>query len=209
MTGKGTLLMTLLVLATPGMAFSQQRGSSWTPELSISGGVGHVFRLQDQSFGGRGNIGGSMAIAHRSGFVIELEADRIFGLEPQLTPCGIAGVTCIGTGFDGPRTTTVTALNVQCRFTSRRLQPYLTAGIGALWSRSFHSLTHVRGVIAEITTMQSSDRGFGPDVGGGLRIALGRRVAISPEIRWLNAPWLSRENLAATRVMLRATYACR
>ena len=50
------------------------------------------------------------------------------------------------------------------------------------------------------------DRGFGPDLGAGLRIVLSPHVAISPEIRWLDASLMSRENLAITRLGIGATY---
>ena len=53
---------------------------------------------------------------------------------------------------------------------------------------------------------ESRDRGFGPDLGAGLRIVLSPHVVISPEIRWLDASLVSRENLAITRLGIRTTY---
>jgi hypothetical protein len=86
------------------------------------------------------------------------------------------------------------------------VQPYLVAGLGVLWSRSLHTVTQAQGRTATISEFETRDRGFGPDLGAGLRVALGRGFTVSPEVRWLDAPWLSRANLAVTRLMLRVDY---
>jgi opacity protein-like surface antigen len=90
-----------------------------------------------------------------------------------------------------------------------RVQPYVTGGLGVMWSRSLHSVTQVRGSIATNTEFASSDRGFGPDLGAGLRLRLARSWSVEMEARWLDAPWLSRQNLAVTRLLAGATYAIR
>ena len=41
----------------------------WTPEVSASVGLGHVFRFDDETFGDRLNAGVAVAIAHRAGQV--------------------------------------------------------------------------------------------------------------------------------------------
>ena len=180
---------------------------TWTPEVSFGAGVGHVFRYNDEGFGNRGNLGGSAALVHRSGFVIELEADRTSGLDPRPTPCGVVGVTCVGQGRDGPTSATVTSVGIQYRLKGERVRPYFTAALGVLWTTSLSSITRVNGSVASISESESSDRGFGPDLGAGVRIALTKHLAVSPEIRWLDAPWLSRANLAVTRLTVRTSYA--
>jgi hypothetical protein len=199
------LRITLVVIVlAPSPAAAQT--ASWTPDLSGSVGLGHVFRWDDQSYGDRATVGGGVAIAHSSGWALEIAGDRTAGLEPPLAACGIANVTCVGVGHDGPRSIAVASLTVHYRFRTGRVQPYLLGGLGMMWSRSVHSVTHVQGPIAIISESESSDRGFGPDLGAGLRLAIGRGLSISPEVRWLDAPWRSRQNLAVTRLQLRATY---
>ena len=200
--------ITLVVLVfAPSLTAAQT--ASWTPELSGSAGLGHVFRWDDQSFGNRANVGGGVAVSHPSGWAIEIAGDRTAGLEPPLVPCGIANVTCVGVGHDGPRSIAVASLTVHYRLRAGRVQPYVFGGLGMMWSRSVHSVTHVQGPIATISESESSDRGFGPDLGAGLRVAIGRGVSISPEVRWLEASWRSRQNLAVTRLQLRVTYSIR
>jgi hypothetical protein len=168
-------------------------------------GLGHVFRWDDQTFGDPPAAGASIAIAHVSGWTFEGAAERVFGLQPHPAPCGV-NVPCVGSARYGPFATAVTSMTVQYRFNRARVRPYLVAGLGVLWSRSLHSITQARGSHATLSEFDTRDRGFGPDLGAGLRIRLGHGIAASPEVRWLDAPWLSRQNLAVTRVMLRVDY---
>jgi hypothetical protein len=56
------------------------------------------------------------------------------------------------------------------------------------------------------TEAEVTETGFGLDFGAGLRLSLSRAISVSPEIRWLDAPWLSGANLAVTRVVARTAY---
>jgi hypothetical protein len=202
-----SMLGALLVAAAPAAAAAQT--SAWSPELAVSAGLGHVFRWDDQTFGDRVNAGAGVAVAHPSGWVVELQADRTFNLVPRQAPCGVVGVTCVGIGHDGPRSMTVASLVAHYRFRGKWLQPYLIGGLGVMWSRSAHSETRVQGATATISEFESRDRGFGPQLGVGARVPLGRHWSVNPELRWLDAPWLSGENLAVTRVVLTLVYAVR
>ena len=196
------IIVTFITLCAPIAAGAQ----TFTPEVSFATGMGHVFRYNDESFGNPLTAGGAVALVHPSGFAIEMLVDRTAGLEPKPTPCGVVGVTCIGDGRYGPTSSTVTSVGVQYRLKGKRVRPYFTAALGMLWSRSLSSVTRVSGSVATITDSAEHDRGFGPDLGAGVRIALAKGLAISPEIRWLDAPWLARANLAVTRLSIRTSY---
>jgi opacity protein-like surface antigen len=203
MKGPQSLAVVLIALGVPAAAAAQ----TWTPEVSIAAGMGYVFRYSDEGFGNHWNAGGGAALVHRSGFAIEFEADHTFGFEGKPTPCGIVGVTCVGEGRYGPTSATVTSVGIQYRLKGERVRPYFTAALGVLWTTSLSSITRVSGSVATISeTEESSDYGFGPDLGAGVRIALTKNLAISPEIRWLDAPWISRQNLAVTRLTVRTSY---
>jgi hypothetical protein len=199
------LVAVLAIAALPSVAEAQS--PAWTPEVSVSVGLGHVFRWEDQTYGDRFNAGGGAAVAHASGWAIEWHADRTFGLDPNPAPCGHVNVTCVGSARYGPTSMAVMSINVRYQFDGRRIRPYLVGGLGAMWSRSLHSTTWVRGSVATITESASSDRGFGPDLGAGLRIPIAPSWSMHTEVRWLEAPWLSRQNLAVTRLLAGATYA--
>ena len=61
-------------------------------------------------------------------------------------------------------------------------------------------------MVAAPTASWAQSTGFGLDFGAGLRLSLSRAISVSPEIRWLDAPWMSGANLAVTRVVLRTAY---
>jgi len=113
--------------------------------------------------------------------VIEFEADRVFGLEPEPAPCGLVNNTCVGGGRYGPREATVASLGVHDRFRGDRIQPFLSAGVGVLWTATLHTTTYGGTRPAVMVESESRDHGFGPDLGAGLRIMLSPHVAISPE----------------------------
>jgi hypothetical protein len=56
---------------------------------------------------------------------------------------------------------------------------------------------------------QFNSAGFGPDLGAGVRLRVARSWSMETEVRWLDAPWLSRQNLAVTRLLAGVTYARR
>lgn len=197
--------LTIIIAGIPSVVGAQS--GIWTPEVSIGGGLAHVFRWDDRSYGDRTNAGAGVAIAHSSGWAFEVHADRTFGLTPRQAPCGLVNVICVGVGHEGPTSMAVAAIDARYHFGKHRLQPYLIAGLGILWSRSMESLTQVEGPIASVTESLSRDRGFGPELGGGLRLPIGHGWSVNGELRWLDAPWLSRQNLAITRLVANVTYA--
>jgi hypothetical protein len=196
------IAISTLCLAVPCLA----QDDRWSPEISAGIGIGHVFRFDDETFGDPLSAGAAVSLAHRSGVVFELEIDRVFGLEPKPAPCGLVNRTCVGDGRYGPREAAVASLAIHYRFKGHRIQPFLFAGIGVLWTTSLHTTTYANTNPAVMVETESRDRGFGPDLGAGLRIRLSPHIAISPEVRWLDAPLLSRENLAITRLGVWTTY---
>jgi opacity protein-like surface antigen len=197
--------VTILALLVSRASWAQSP-PLFIPELSVGVGLGHVFRFEDQTFGDRLNLGVSVAMVHRSRFAFELEASKTRELSPIPAPCGIVGITCVGVGHDGPRSVMSMSANLQYRFRNRRLQPYVSAGLGVMRSRSLHSTTRVTGSQGMVTEEESRNTGFGPDLGAGVRIPISRSLSINPEIRWLEAAFMSRENLAVTRLTLRVAY---
>jgi hypothetical protein len=201
------MLITIAILSIAATSSAQQASApSIEREGSMSVGLGHVLVYQGSTLGDRVNIGGGFGIFHRSGIGVEIEINRTLGFAPGLAPCAIEGTFCYGTTHTGIRPPTVMAAVVHYRFKGQRVRPYLTGGIGALFSRSVQPTSPVGGPEIIHTEAEVGETGYGPDLGAGLRVAVSRRFSVSPEIRWLDAPWLSGANLAVTRIVARTAY---
>ncbi len=194
-----------LNLASLVGAEERDRDRGWTTEVSATVGAGHVFRFDDEGFGTPFNAGAAIGVAHRTGFLVEFGVEQVFGLEAKPAPCGLVDNTCTGGGRYGPYEAAVAAVTVQYRFRGHRVQPFVLAGIGKLATSSFHTTTYAATRPAVMVESASSDSGFGPDLGGGLRLNVTRFLAVSPEVRWLDASLRSRENLAVARFGIRTT----
>jgi opacity protein-like surface antigen len=200
-----------LLIGDAESSWAQPGGSAWTPEVSAAAGLGHVFRYRDETYGDEPNLSGAVILRHARGLAFEIEANRTIGLTAGPAPCGVLidGVpaTCTGSAREGALAATSLSFNLHYLFTGRRVQPYLLGGLGVLRTRMVSSITTVRDGAATQTEQEDSATGLGPDIGAGLRIPLGTRLTIAPEIRWLEAASLSRHNLAVTRASVRVSFA--
>lgn len=196
------------VISVPTTGWAQPTPTErFAREVSVSVGLGHAFVYEGNTLGDRLNIGGSLAIVHRSGFGVEFEVNRTLGFSPELAPCALEGTRCFGPTHTGIRPPTIASVNLQYRFKGRRVQPYLTAGLGVMWSKSVYGFGPIGGPdLLPQAEAEMSDTGFGPDLGAGLRLALSRAISISPEIRWLEGSFFSRSNLSVTRIVVRTAY---
>jgi opacity protein-like surface antigen len=123
------------VISVPTTSWAQPQSPPtprFTREVSVSVGLGHVFVYEGATLGDRLNIGGSLAIVHRSGVGVEFEVNRTLGFSPGLAQCAIEGTFCFVTTHAGIRPPTIASVNFQYRYKARRVQPYVTAGIAVV-----------------------------------------------------------------------------
>lgn len=176
-----------------------------TPEFFATLAWGHLFRFGDRTFGDRPNIGGGLGLRHRSGLGIEFELNRTLGLSPTLAPCGLT-VPCAGTGHEGVRAATIASANVLYHFSKSRIQPYLTVGIGALWSKGVSTTTLAGETQAIQTEQEWRDTGLALNWGGGVRILITRAISLRSEYRFYNSTLRSRVNLSLIRASIGVGY---
>lgn len=213
--GRGLLVacacaLSLNAVATPARA-QEIRPDRWTPEVAVTVGLGHVFRFEDRTYGDGLNLGVGVGVRHRRGPGIEFDLDRTLGLGASAAPCGLIvddrPAVCVGRGRDG--VLAAMAISVRARWEFRRsrtVRPYISAGPGWLVTRSVWSTATVTDRAVVLSEREERDAGVGPDVGVGLRLALGPGVTLSPEVRWLEGAARSRLNLATTRASVRAAW---
>jgi hypothetical protein len=175
MTSRARLAIVLSVFASgalvPAPALAQTastRGS--TVELFVTVGIGKLWRFEGRSFGKGLNVGIGLAAKRENGVGVSVQIDRTFWLSRLRTPY---------------RAPTVATANFLYFFGDRRVQPYLMAGMSALWS---------------------DEVGFGPNLGAGFRADAGDRWSVGPDIQWAEGAWLSRSNLSVTRFTVASGY---
>lgn len=172
------------------------------PEVFVSIGHGHLFRIEDNPIGSGPNIGAGIGLRHRSGLGFDVELNRTLGLAASTAPCGIANVPCEGSARQGVTGATILSFNMRYEFTRARVRPYLTGGIGPLWSKGFSPTLYASEQRAIFREESWNDTGLAVAFGGGLRIGLTRSLSLQPELRVYNATALSRANLSLFRPSL-------
>ncbi len=170
-------------------------------------GVGRLFRFDDKSFGNGPNLGAGVGLRLRNGLGFEFEWNRTLGLSLVPAPCGIAGLQCEINARQGVSSANVASANVFYYFSrSYRVQPYVTGGLGALWSKGKEVSILVQDSTAIAREEDWSDTGLAWNIGAGLRIEAGKGFWLRPEIRLLDATARSRANLSLFRASIGAGY---
>jgi opacity protein-like surface antigen len=198
------LAVSLVIVLVPRVVHGQTATSAGlTREVFGSIGAGHLFRFNDQTFGDELNLGAGFGV-RGSRLGVEFEVNRLFGLTPGPAPCGIA--SCSGEGREGVMSATIASANLLYYLSSSRIQPYVSGGLGGLWSESVHSTLTVVGNSGTITEQTDRDAGLALNFGGGVRIGLHKSFSIRPEVRFYSSTAHSRENLSMIRTSIGAVF---
>jgi hypothetical protein len=139
---------------------------------------------------GRLSLGGAWGVRHRNGFGVELELSRTFGDASRLVPCtgleALGDVSgCRGGGRRGLAETTVGSAKIQYFFSEGRAQPYVSGGVGIFAQTFWHSWVYRdRYPYEEVRIYEARGQwnGLAFLAGGGVRIALGRRFSLRPDV---------------------------
>ena len=141
-----------------------------------------------------------MRIHRRVG--IGFEAERVRNLEPSAVPCGL--VACSGSAVHGVRSASHFSFNVLYYLAgSSRAAPFILGGVGMLQSRSASAVTY-GGTNSGVIVQQAdeTDRGVSLEFGGGVRIPIGGRLSLRPEIRIVDSTIRSRSNLGLMQMTI-------
>ncbi|HEY7448735.1 MAG TPA: outer membrane beta-barrel protein [Vicinamibacterales bacterium] len=196
-----TVIYFLVSMGVSNVAAAQSLQAA-DSRVEVFGGIGwgHLFRVEDQTFGDRPNIAAGLGVELFPRVRVELEFSDTVGLTPDSTPCGAPpGITCVGEGRDGFSRARMATGNVAYFFSNGRTQPYITGGIGTLWSKGVSSITFGGGNPWIITEQEFHERGLVWHVGTGVRLAVTRRIFIRPEFRIYDSTIQSRVNLNMLR----------
>lgn len=195
--------MSFMVL--PGLVWAQVP----TPEIFVSVAAGQPSRFGDQSFGTHPNVGGGAMVSWRKlGF--EVEANRTLGLKRQPLPCALERPACLGATSAGLTSAVIVSTNVLYRFggAGARTGPYVTGGIGAMWTKETTTVATFNGnePVALMAEFDASGTGLALNAGAGFRMALTRGLSLRPEVRIYSSTVQSRLNLSVFRFSVAAGY---
>jgi len=174
-------------------------------EVALSVGLGNLSHGDDR-LGWGGTLGGSVTIPIAARFAISVDAQRSVGPEPREQLCGIVNVVCAGVGHFGVRSLTIWSGNGIYYFSSAGVRPYVVGGLNVLHFTFISDVTTVRGAQATITEFEREDTTMGVAVGGGVRVPLGQRLSVSPEVRIHDGTMLAGANLTQVRTSVSVGY---
>jgi hypothetical protein len=115
-------------------------------------------------------------------------------------------VPCLGTGREGVRSATIASANVSYFFSDSSIQPYLTGGIGALWSNEVFTNVQRTPTQVVLTEQDRADTGLAENIGAGVLIPITRAISLRPEFRVYLSILQSRANLTFYRASIGAGY---
>jgi hypothetical protein len=169
-----------------------------SPAVFGAAGVANVYRMEDQGFGTKLNVGGGVGIEwKRVGF--DAEMHRTLGLTPRAIPCAIGNEPCAGSAREGVLQATMLSGNINYFFGGPHVRPYVTGSVGVLWTESVNSLTVVSSTAATVSEFHETDTGLAVGVGFGVDVPLTPRLSLRPEFRTYSSVAMSRVNLGLHR----------
>ncbi len=208
LTGSFALLLSFL-FGTSHPVLPQEPRPHVRPRIEIitSVGAGRVFRFEDRGYGSHLNTGAGVEVSIWRGLRGGAEVNKTFGLMPSPTLCGAissgpgqSALPCVGSAREGVASATAASLTAAYFFGARRAQPYIVGGISMLRTTEFQSTAIVRPDHVEFQEHSSTDTGFGPTIGIGLRASVTRRLSVRSELRLSDGTAMSGANLSILRI---------
>ena len=158
----------------------------YAPELFANVGVGRS-QMSGLSLTGAPSAGASFAMRHTSGLGFALDVTRTTGRSTRDVACAEStpsNASCNGGGQEGVVDTTIASARAQYYFSHSRVQPYVSGG-AAIYQDSLSFVLTARpfpsGAPVTYQALNRS-RGLALVVGGGVRIALNKRLSFRPDV---------------------------
>jgi hypothetical protein len=172
----------------------------------VSVGAAQPVRFGDRGFGVHPNVGGGALIFWRR-IGVEVEGHRTLGLKLKPLPCALERPACLGATSAGLTSTTLASVNVLYPLSgTSRTGPFVTGGIGAMWTRETTSVTSLAGNLPLLAEVEAGGTGLAVNAGAGFRMLVVQRLSFRPELRIYSSTVQSRLNLSVIRFSVTAGY---
>lgn len=185
-----------------------QSGSGATGTREISFSVGHgKLSHGDDGLGSGLTLGGALTIPLMPRFALRIDGHRSDGPDLNERSCvSFPTSPCTGIGRSGVRGLTIWSASGVYYFSPAGVQPYVSGGLDVLHFTFFSDVTTFREGQVTITDFEHQDTTMGVTFGGGVRIPIGRRIAVTPEIKVYDGTMLAGANLAQLRTSIGVGY---
>jgi outer membrane protein with beta-barrel domain len=199
-------MLVLLVVALPWPLSAQEQLN--LPKFEVTGrvGLGTLKRFGDNYSDSGMTLGAGAVFGVYRRLGVGFDAERIRNLQPAAVRCGL--LSCSGSAVEGVRSASLISFNALYYFpVSGRTVPFVLGSIGMLQSRSANAITFA-GTTTGVIVQQAdeTDRGVAIGLGGGVRIPIGARFSVRPEIRLVDSTIRSRSNLSLIHTAIAVGY---
>jgi hypothetical protein len=198
------LFLTTLLMSVPGLA-SAQGPNAGGRDIAVSLGPAYLSH-GDDSLGWGSTIGASITIPVVDRFAVRLDAHRSFGPELEERSCASVTVPCTGIGHYGARDLTIWSASGVYYFAPSGVQPFLLGGVDVLHFTFLSDVTYGGGEQVRISEFTQKHTTMGIAVGGGVRIPIGSRFAVTPELTIYDGTILAGANLTQVRTAVSFGY---
>lgn len=204
MRKRSRVFLTALLMSVPGLA-SAQGFNSGGRDVAVSLGPAYLSH-GDDVLGWGSTLGASITIPVVERFAIRLDAHRSFGPDLQERSCASFTGPCTGIGHYGARNLTIWSASGVYYFAPSGVQPFLVGGLDVLHFTFFSDVTFVGGEQVRITEFTQKHTTMGVAVGGGVRVPIGSRFAVTPEVTIYDGTILAGANLTQVRTAVSFGY---
>ena len=201
------VMAVIAALALPDAAAAQSgRGISAVREVSLAVGLGRLSH-GDDALGTGLTFGGALTMPVMKRLAVRVDAHRSYGPDLKERSCvSFPSSNCTGVGRYGVRGLTIWSGSGVYYFSPSGVQPYIVGGLDVLHFTFFSDVTYFGGGQVRITDFEGHDTTMGIALGGGVRVAVGRRFAVLPEVMIYDGTMLSGANLAQLRTSVAVGY---
>lgn len=204
--------MVVGMLAAAALSFSGEASAQSTAgpaglrEVALSVGPARLWH-GDDGLGSGMTLGGAVTIPVWSRLAIKVDAHRTFGPEPGERSCSsFPTIPCSGVGHYGVRDLVIWSGNGVYYFPGQRVQPYISGGLDVLHFEFLSDVTFTGGGQARITESEQDHTTMGISLGAGLRVPVGSRITITPEVKMYDGTILAGANLTQFRTSVAVGY---
>jgi hypothetical protein len=198
-------LLVALTFGVPALTFAQPGGQEARREVAVTVGPAYLSH-GDSPLGWGSTVGVSAAFPIWRRLAVRVDAHRSFGPELNEHSCASYDRPCTGIGRSGARDLTIWSGSAMYYFQPSGVQAFVRGGVDVLHFAFLSTVTFVGGPQVRITEEENKYTTMGILLGGGVRIPIGSRFVVRPEVTIYDGTILAGTNLTQVRTSVAFGY---